>query len=168
MKFFFKELEIHLAMVFISVTVSLVIINVFIRYFFSSIQFAWLNEVSVGCFTWAVFLGTSGTYRKRELIGVEAFVLFLPPFFRKVLKIITDIFVIVLLAVMSYLSFDYVYNSEKITAVLNVSYRYIDSSMVISFALMCLYSIKFLILDLHSFKDLNDDGLNHEPIVGGL
>ena len=116
-KLFLKEAEAWLGTIFISITVSLVIINVFVRYFFSDLQFSWLEEIVVGCFTWTVFLGTVASYRKRELIGVEAVMLLLPKTLRKVARIIVDFIVIILLSTMTYLSATYIY-------VINKNYSY--------------------------------------------
>ena len=53
-KFRAIEFEALLGSITISVTVILVIVNVFLRYFLG-IQYSWIEEVSVGCFIWTVY-----------------------------------------------------------------------------------------------------------------
>lgn len=72
-----KKFELYLGSIFISVTVVVVIMNVFTRYFLKFTYF-WAEEVAVGCFVWTIFLGTAAAYRERALIGVEAIVVLLP------------------------------------------------------------------------------------------
>ena len=85
MKDFLKRFELYLGSVFISVTVVVVIMNVFTRYFLKFTYF-WAEEVAVGCFVWTIFLGTAAAYRARALIGVEAIVVLLPTKIRKIIE----------------------------------------------------------------------------------
>lgn len=64
MKDFLKRFELYIGSIFISVTVVVVIMNVFTRYFLDFTYF-WAEEIAVGCFAWTIFLGTAAAYRKR-------------------------------------------------------------------------------------------------------
>lgn len=68
---------------------------------------------------------------------------------RNVVEFLTYILLTVLSGLMCLFSLTYVMSSSKITAALELSYGYINISIVISFALMTLYSIIFTI---ESFK----------------
>ncbi|MBS9775787.1 MAG: TRAP transporter small permease [Fusobacterium sp.] len=135
-----KRFELYIGSVFISVTILVVIMNVFTRYFMD-FTFFWAEEIAVGCFVWTIFLGTSAAYREKGLIGVEAIVVLLPEKIRKAVECFTFALLTVLSGLMFYLSSTYVFSSSKITAALEVSYVYIYSAIVISFALMTLYSL---------------------------
>lgn len=150
MKDFLKRFELYLGSVFISVTVVVVIMNVFTRYFLKFTYF-WAEEVAVGCFVWTIFLGTAAAYRARALIGVEAIVVLLPTKIRKIVEFFTYILLVVISGIMFYFSATYVLESSKITSALEISYAYINSGIVISFALMTLYSVMFAI---QCFKEL--------------
>ena len=87
MKKFFKNIEIIIGSITISITVLSVISNVILRYIFG-IQFAWIEEVSVGCFIWTVFLGATAAYKDKALIGVEVLTQALPYKGRRFLELI--------------------------------------------------------------------------------
>lgn len=148
MKDFFKKFELYIGSVFIAVTVIVVIMNVFTRYVLK-FTFFWAEELAVGCFVWTIFLGTAAAYKEKALIGVEALVVLLPKKARDVLAFFTYLLLLVLCSVMLYFSFTYVASSSKITAALEVSYAYINTSIIISFALMTFYTLIFVV---KSFK----------------
>lgn len=156
-KDFLDNFELYLGSIFISITVIVVIMNVFTRYVLKFTYF-WAEEVAVGCFVWTIFLGTAAAYRKKGLIGVEAIIILLPPNIRKFVEFFTYILLTILSGVMFYLSFTYVITSTKITPALEISYKYINSGIVLSFGLMTFYSILFMIQD---FKELR-----HKDKVG--
>lgn len=148
MKDFFKKFELYIGSVFIAVTVIVVIMNVFTRYVLKFTFFG-AEELAVGCFVWTIFLGTAAAYKEKALIGVEALVVLLPKKGRDVLAFFTYLLLLVLCSVMLYFSFTYVASSSKITAALEVSYAYINTSIIISFALMTFYTLIFVV---KSFK----------------
>lgn len=148
MKEFLKKFELYLGSIFISITTVVVIMNVFTRYFLKFTYF-WSEEIAVGCFVWTIFLGTAAAYREKGLIGVEAIVVLLPEKIRNIVEFFTYILLTILSGLMCLFSFTYVSTSSKITAALELSYGYINFAIVLSFALMTLYS---LIFTVQSFK----------------
>ncbi|MDO5725652.1 MAG: TRAP transporter small permease [Tissierellia bacterium] len=132
--------ELYIGSVFLSITSIIVVMNVITRYFFK-FTFHWAEEVAVGCFVWVIFLGLANAYRTDHLIGVEAVVQLLPWRGRKIVEFITSIIVCILSATMFYFSMIYVKESTKITAALEVSYKYINAVIVVSFALITIYSV---------------------------
>ena len=156
LKEFKNNFELYLGSIFMIVTSVLVIMNVFTRYFLKFTYF-WAEEIAVGAFVWVIFLGLANSYRTNSLIGVEVLVNLLPRKGRKVLDFITSLIIAVIAIAMLYFSFSYVIGSKKITAALEVSYAYINSSIVLSFALITIYS---LINTVKSFAKIlvKDDG----------
>jgi len=150
MKKFFKNFELYLGSIFISVTTLIVIMNVFSRYFLN-FTFFWAEEIAVGCFVWTIFLGTTAAYKDKGLIGVEALLNFLPDKIREIVELFTYLLLLVLTSVMGYFSFTYVAGSNKITAALEISYGYINGGIVLSFGLMAFYTLFFVI---ESFKKI--------------
>lgn len=150
MKDFLKKFELYLGSIFISITVVVVIMNVFTRYFLQFTYF-WAEEVAVGCFVWTIFLGMSAAYREKGLIGVEAIVVLLPSRVRKFVEFITFLLLVVISGIMFYFSLTYVLGSSKITSALEVSYAYINSAIVLSFALVTIYSIIFAVQCFREF-----------------
>ena len=160
LKDFLKDFELNIGSIFISITVIVVIMNVFTRYALKFTYF-WAEEVAVGCFVWTIFLGTAAAYRRKGLIGVEALVVLLPKKIRKIVEFLTYILLTILNALMFYFAFQYVSSSTKITAALEISYSYINASIVIAFGLMTIYSVMF---SIESFKKISekDDEENKE------
>lgn len=141
---FVKNFELYIGSVFMAVVISIVILNVFTRYILN-FTFFWAEEVSVGCFVWTIFLGTSAAYRTKGLIGVELLVAILKPKYRNIVTFLTSIILLIISIIMLVFSYTYIINSTKITATLEISYIYINIGIVISFFLMSVYSIKFVI-----------------------
>ncbi len=139
---FKKDFELYIGSVFLTITSVIVIMNVFTRYFLN-FTFSWTEEVAVGAFVWVIFLGFANAYKSKSVIGVEVLVKLLPARGRLMLEAISSLIVVLLSGSMFYLSYKYVMNSTKITVALEVSYIYIQISIVISFALITLYSIYF-------------------------
>lgn len=150
MKDFIKKFELYIGSIFISITTIVVILNVFTRYFLKFTYF-WSEEIAVGCFVWTIFLGTAAAYREKGLIGVEAIVVLLPKKIRNIVEFLTYILLTILSGLMCIFSFTYIISSSKITAALELSYGYINFSIVVSFAFMTLYSIIFT---YESFKKI--------------
>ncbi len=150
MRDFLKKFELYLGSIFISVTICVVIMNVFTRYVLKFTYF-WAEEVAVGCFVWTIFLGTAAAYRQKALIGVEAVVVLLPKKIRKIVEFFTYILLTCLSGLMFWFSYGYVSTSSKITAALEISYAYINSSIILAFGLMTIYSIIF---SVESFIDI--------------
>ncbi len=149
-KKFKEDFELYLGSVFLTITTLIVIMNVFTRYFLK-FTFTWAEEVAVGAFVWTIFLGFASAYKKKDLIGVEVLVVLLPEKGRNIVEFLTSIILTILSALMFYFSYIYVAGSTKITAALEVSYKYIYASIVLSFALITIYSIYFMI---QSFKKI--------------
>ncbi|WP_020610810.1 TRAP transporter small permease [Sediminispirochaeta bajacaliforniensis] len=164
MKNFLKKFELYLGSICIAVTVVIVIMNVFTRYCLS-FTFFWAEEIAVGCFVWTIFLGTAAAYREKGLIGVEAIVTLLPAKVRDIVEVFTSILLLILSAIMFWFSFTYVSTSTKITAALEISYAYINVSIVISFGLMTIYSVFFVIQSFKkAFSSTQDESEVKEPV----
>lgn len=139
-----KDFELYLGSFFLSATTIIVIMNVFTRYFLN-FTFHWSEEIAVSAFVWTIFLGFANSYKCNELIGVELLVKLLPEKIRNVVEFCTSLLLTFLSGTMFYFSYKYVAGSTKITAALEVSYKYIYASIVIAFALTTVYSIYTLV-----------------------
>lgn len=151
LKTLFDNFEIIFSSIFIIITTVLVLVNVVMRYFFHS-GIYWTVEVTTSCFVWSVFLGAAGAYRRNMHIGVDILVNKLPETLRKIVETIVKIILLVINAYILYLSIIFVKNSYiKPTQVLGISSAWVSSSLIVSFGLTTIYSIKNLILSLKSF-----------------
>ncbi len=136
--------ELYIGSVFLSITTVIVIMNVFTRYFLE-FTYHWTEEVAVGSFVWVIFLGFASAFKKKGLIGVEILTKLLPGKTKVVVEVIMSVVTLIISGIMFYFSLIYVLGSSKITPALEVSYKYIYSAMVLSFALISIYSVIFLI-----------------------
>lgn len=135
---------------FIIIATVVVIVNIFLRYVMNT-GLWWTEEFVTGLFVWAVFIGSAAGFKRHKHIGVDFLVTKLPDNMKKIVNIIVDIILIGINGYLTYLSIIYVSTSYlKPTAVLGISSVWISSSLVISFFLMTIYSVIFLIRTLRN------------------
>jgi len=146
-----RNLEEILASIAISITVVLVIINVFLRYGFGFIM-PWGQELAVLCFIWAVYLGISSCYKHNLHMGVDAILSILPKSALAPFKLLISLFLLCLNGLLAYLSYEYMMLSNKTTPVMGVSYFWVNIVLVLSFGLMALHTIRFIIDDIRMLK----------------
>ncbi len=144
----FSNLEEIFASLFLIVTTVLVLLNVFLRYFLKT-GIYWTEEVATGCFVWSIFLGSAAGYKRRMHVGVDFLVNKLQGKLKKIIRICIDIVLLFINIYITYISVLYIQISyTKPTPVLGISTVFISASILVSFTLMSVYSIKFLINDI--------------------
>ncbi|AJR05789.1 TRAP transporter small permease [Photobacterium gaetbulicola] len=149
--FLIRNIEEILASMAISITVLVVIVNVVLRYGFGFVV-PWSEELSVVCFIWAVYLGISSCYKHKLHMGVDVVVALLPPKAKRPFKLLVSLFLLALNILMAVLSYQYTMLSNKVTPVMGMSYFTINGVLFISFALMALHTVKFIIEDINVLK----------------
>ncbi|WEM45829.1 TRAP transporter small permease (plasmid) [Photobacterium sp. DA100] len=149
--FLIRNIEEILASIAISITVLVVIVNVVLRYGFVFVV-PWSEELSVVCFIWAVYLGISSCYKHKLHMGVDVVVALLPPKAKRPFKFLVSLFLLALNILMAVLSYQYTMLSNKVTPVMGMSYFTINGVLFISFALMALHTVKFIIEDINVLK----------------
>ena len=150
----FKNLEEILASIAISLTVVLVIINVFLRYG-ADFTLPWAQELSVICFIWAVYLGISSCYKHNLHMGVDAILSVLPDRTHIPFNVLISLFLLGLNLVLAYLSFQYTMLSNKTTPVIGMSYFFVNIVLVLCFGLMALHTVRFIVNDLKTLQSEN-------------
>ncbi|WGV98415.1 TRAP transporter small permease [Vibrio sp. YMD68] len=150
---FLANFEEILASAAISVTVLMVIINVFLRYGFGFVV-PWSEELSVICFIWAVYFGISSCYKHKLHMGVDVIMTLLPAKMKRPFRLVISVFLLILNVIMAYLSFDYTMLSTKVTPVMGISYFPINGVLILCFSLMAIHTLRFIKDDLtHSTND---------------
>ncbi|MCQ1056891.1 TRAP transporter small permease [Photobacterium sp. ZSDE20] len=149
--FLIRNLEEILASIAISITVLVVIVNVVLRYGFGFVV-PWSEELSVVCFIWAVYLGISSCYKHKLHMGVDVVVALLPRQAKRPFQLVVHVFLLALNILMAVLSYQYTMLSNKVTPVMGMSYFTINGVLFISFALMALHTVKFIIADINTLK----------------
>lgn len=133
---------------FLIFTTVLVIINVFMRYFLNTGLY-WTEEVATGSFVWAVFIGAVAGFKRHQHIGVDFLLVRLPQGIQKIVRFFVDIMILAINGYLTYLSVIFIRESHiKPTPVLGISSAYISAALFISFFLMTVYSVIFLVQNL--------------------
>lgn len=148
LKDFMKNFEEIFASLFIVTTTVLVMMNVVLRYFFKT-GIYWSEEVATGCFVWSVFLGAAAGYKRKAHVGVDMLVALASDKVKEIVTVIVDVILLIVNGYISYIAIIYLRLSyTKPTPVLGISSATISSSILVSFGLMTLYSVLFLIRDI--------------------
>lgn len=148
-----KNLDVLAASILFVLVVGLTIVNVFFRYFFSTINFGWASETITMLYVWCIFVGAAAVYRTRGHISIEAAVELLPESMQRVLKLAVDAAMLIIFAYIGWLALDYTLNgSVKVMGVLRISYAYEYAAMPLGFGLMAVYTIPHILEDIRGLK----------------
>lgn len=144
-----KSIVLNLDAIITCVTLSLCTIlvnaNIFSRYIFNK-PIYWAEEVATSLFIWTVFVGSAYAYRNHSHLGVDILVKLLPEKAKKVTQFIISIIEMAVLAMLTYVSAQYVINSwNRTTDVLRMPRWYFSIAVPIGFGWSLLYSIVFFI-----------------------
>lgn len=151
LKYFFKHFEEILCSIFLVTMISLVIINVFLRYLFGYSIF-WAEEVATICFVWCVFIGASATYKHKMDLGIDFLITKMPPQIEKHARFLTGLILLVINGYIFYMAIVFTKIAwAKPTAVLGISSAAFNASLVMGFGLITFYAIRFLYHDLAAY-----------------
>ncbi len=148
-----KNLDAVIASGLFLVTMTVVIVNVFMRYLFNAPLY-WGEEVATSCFVYTVFIGAAWCLRTNQHVGVDLLVKLLPAGVQKWLKVITDACIVLVNAYITYLSVLYI-NSAKVQTmpILKISSVYLNSALFIGFGLMTIYAVVNLVKNFKGMKE---------------
>ena len=133
---------------FLSVTVSVVIINVILRYGFRSGLF-WVEEVATTAFIWSIFVGAAAVYKRKMHIGIDLITRLFPESVRRIIVVVIDLMMITINSYVCYLSVLIIQSNRlKTTPVLNIPALYVNMAITVGFGLITLHALYFLYSDL--------------------
>ncbi|WP_298942487.1 TRAP transporter small permease [uncultured Psychromonas sp.] len=147
MGFLVKNFEEILASIAISITILMVIINVFLRYGFGFVV-PWSEELAVICFIWSVYFGISSCYKHKLHMGVDVVIALLPEKAKVPFNLVVLSFLLVINVILAYLSYDYMMLSNKVSPVMGMSYFTINGVLFLCFSLMTIHTVNFIRSDL--------------------
>ena len=93
----------------LTLCVILVNVNVIFRYFLNS-PIKWTDEVVTSLFVWTVFMGSAYAHRRHAHLGVDIVVNLVKGPSKTVIEVIVEILEILILALLTYISMQYVLN----------------------------------------------------------
>ena len=102
--------------------------------------FFWNQEVALIGFVWTIFLGAAGAFKHKMMMGVDFLLQVTHGRTRKVIRLAGSLFVLLITATMMCLSSSYILTSRKVTPVLEISYKWLNLSIIIAFVLMTIYA----------------------------
>lgn len=141
----YKNFEVILSACFLCITVGVVILNVILRYVFSSGLF-WVEEVATTAFIWSVFIGSAAAYKRKMHIGIDLITKLFSEKMREIIASLVNVMMVLINGYVCYLSILMINaNKLKSTPVLNVPSIYVNLAITVGFGLMAIHSIQFLI-----------------------
>jgi TRAP-type C4-dicarboxylate transport system permease small subunit len=151
--YYIKNLEEILCGFFLVAMVSLVIINVLLRFLFNY-SITWAEEVSTICFVWSVFVGASAVYKHKMDIGIDVLILRLPLQGQRYVRLIVRFLLLLINGYIFYMSI--VFTSiawVKPTAVLGVSSAVVNSALIVGFGMITVHTLRFIKDDIRLIMD---------------
>jgi len=141
---------------FLCITVSVVIVNVALRYMSHGGLF-WAEEVATTSFIWCVFIGAAAAYRYKMHIGIDLISKFGPRPWRASIAVVIDFLMLVINGYIVYLSIFFILaNKLKRTPVLDIPAYYVNLALTVGFALLALYALIFLYQDIRKLLGSQD------------
>ena len=153
MKKILKNLDAYFAGFMFAITLTVVVVNVFTRYFANYI-IPWGEEVATTCFVYTTFVGAAWCLRTHQHVGVDLLVDKLPAGARKIVHILTDLIILVTNGYITWLSWQFVASSSvKTMPILKISSVWLNSALILGFGLMTIYSLMNLIKTIREPAD---------------
>lgn len=153
MKKILKNLDAYFAGFMFAITLTVVVVNVFTRYFANYI-IPWGEEVATTCFVYTTFVGAAWCLRTHQHVGVDLLVDKLPTGARKIVHILTDLIILVTNGYITWLSYQFVVSSSvKTMPILKISSVWLNSALILGFGLMTIYSLMNLIRTIREPAD---------------
>ncbi len=153
MKKILKNLDAYFAGFMFAITLTVVVVNVFTRYFANYI-IPWGEEVATTCFVYTTFVGAAWCLRTHQHVGVDLLVDKLPAGARKIVHILTDLIILVTNGYITWLSYQFVVSSSvKTMPILKISSVWLNSALILGFGLMTIYSLMNLIRTIREPAD---------------
>ena len=125
------------------------IFNVVMRYAFDSPK-GWATEFAVIFLVWATFPGAAACHKRNLHYGMDFLVNRLSPSIQYRLRQILMGVCVILFSLLAYVAVVFTIRTTKTTSFFMISYRFINSSAIVGFTSMTLYSLYFFI---KSIKD---------------
>ena len=151
--YYLKNLEEILCGFFLVSMVSLVIVNVLLRFLFNY-SITWAEEVSTICFVWSVFVGASAVYKHKMDIGIDVLILKLPLQGQQYVRLLVRFLLLLINGYIFYMSI--VFTSiawTKPTAVLGVSSAIFNSALIVGFGMITFHTLGYIKADVRMIRD---------------
>lgn len=137
--------------------ICVVAVNVVLRFCFDK-SLVWMEEVAALGFIWSIFVGAAACYKRGSLISIDILVSLLPESVKKIMKIITCIFMIGVNIFLLYLSMKFSISAwTKLSLSLRISYTWFDMATSVGFAFMTIYAVRDLLYTIKGIELEKDE-----------
>lgn len=131
---------------FASIAISIVVLSAFYgvisRYLLNN-PVAWSNEVATISFTWTVFLGAAAAWKHNKHIHLDLAYNLMPPFMKRISNMARFIILSIFFIFTLYLAIKFTISAyNKPTAILRISFSYVDAAVVFCFISIIIRSIQ--------------------------
>lgn len=128
-----------IASIALIILVSSTILGVFYRYFLSN-PLDWVEEVSLLCVVWFVFIGGSSATKRNSHVGIDFVIALFPVGFRKFVFICVQAVCYAVLAFTGWWGWQLALQAGfKVTNMLRIPYTYIDAAVPTGCVLMMIH-----------------------------
>jgi len=132
---------------------SITVLAVFMRYVLND-PLQWIEEVLIALFLWAIMLGAASAMKNRGHVSIDALVIKLPPKARHIIQLFNDVLTIGVLLAIAVLGYQLAMGAtDKITPILQISYRYIDIAVPVGACWMVLHVLRNIYKDIRAIKN---------------
>lgn len=141
--------EIFASLIMFSI-VFLTIVNIILRYIFSS-PIQWYEETVLFLFVWLIMIGLCLAYRDNSLMSIDIIDMLIPKKYHIYLNIFVDFMVVLALLSLIVIGWNFSLSAfVKLTDILRIPYFYIDIAIVVG-ASLCIkdFIIKYVQLIYH-------------------
>ena len=136
-----------IASLVLSVIILLTIAGVFCRYVLNH-PIAWQEEVSVMAMVWLVFMGASVVSKHAVHIRIDSLTTMLPPAYRQAWGIVVNCLILLVLGWAFFYATRLTLQTQKLTTILKIHYRYVYGAAPISLCLMICHTATGLVRSL--------------------
>ena len=140
---YFEEYILVILLALISVVMMTQIV---MRYAFSA-SLSWPEEFTRYCFIWSVFLGTSYSVKKRNMLRIDAVTTFLPKRAQEYLDLVIEVVILMFFGFLCYNSVEVVqklYTSGQTSPAMELPMYFVYASTVVGFGLTVVRSLQNL------------------------
>jgi len=143
-----RNAELYVGGVFFVIMLGVVVLNVFLRYLFST-SILYTEELAYIGFTWSTFAAVAWLYRTKMMISVDVFFMMFPLRLQRGLAACVDLILIAANLWFCWLSWVLAAGGfVRKTPVLEIPYFWVNLAPLIAFGLMAIYSVGHLIQGL--------------------
>lgn len=158
---YFEEYILVILLALISVVMMTQII---MRYAFSA-SLSWPEEFTRYCFVWSVFIGTSYSVKKRNMLRIDAVTSFLPQKTKDYLDLIIEVVILLFFGFLCFNSVEVVqklYISGQTSPAMELPMYYVYAATVIGFGLTVIRSLQnlFKLTKALKHKEIQEKGGN--------